>query len=250
MIHLVDVSELEQTKRRLVKLLSSKDQFIASVAHEIRTPLTAVLGYADILKNGFELSPEDRDAMVSTIIEQATDLSNLVEDLLVAARLDTDNLTVAQVPVDLLAQAAQVVESLQSDHTQTTITGSRARANGDPGRVRQILRNFLTNALRYGGSDIRIEIDKDQAWARIAVTDNGPGVPPEDEARIFDAYQTAHTTKARTGSIGLGLSIAVRLAQLMNGAVAYRRHQGRTIFELSLPRATESSLEAGRAAQG
>ncbi|MGA8040872.1 MAG: PAS domain S-box protein, partial [Acidimicrobiia bacterium] len=156
--NVVDITEQVEAQDELRGMLDSKDQLIASVSHELRTPLTAVLGFAQLMRSELpSLSPDEQLEIVKSIADQTADLTNIVEDLLVAARADNETLKVAQVSVDLRAQSAQVLEALSGEGGHTIeLTGPTIRAMGDPARVRQILRNLISNAFRYGGVNIEV----------------------------------------------------------------------------------------------
>jgi signal transduction histidine kinase len=231
-----------RAKRQIVEeqlrsALRSKDELVASISHELRTPLTAVVGFAQLLSEGSlaDDDGEERRAMINAIVEEGVDLSNIIDDLLTVAKAESGTLTVVRVPVNLRAQANQVREALREEDSKRVSLGGEAQgAVGDPGRVRQILRNLVSNALRYGGSEVAVEIyDADRPTIRVV--DDGPGIPSEDRERIFDSYQKAHDTPGLTGSIGLGLSISRTLARLMGGDLTYKYEDGQSIFELSLP---------------
>ena len=234
---LVDISDLHDANIRLRDLLRSRDELIASVAHELRTPLTGVLGFAEVLRDPDSgLSPADRQEMITDIARQSADLSNIVEDLLTAARVEANNLKVAQVPVDLRAQAAQVLEALdQQAVVPIELSGRPVKAVGDPARVRQILRNLVTNSLRYGGETRKIAINQAGSSAQVKVCDNGPGIPQDKQYVIFEPYQRAHNDEGLTASVGLGLTVSRNLAKLMNGDLIYHRQDGETVFQLTLP---------------
>ncbi len=239
---------MQATKRRvatLEHLIEAKGEFIATVSHELRTPLTAVMGFADLLQeSGAELTPSDRAQMLAAIAEQSEEVSAIVEDLLVAARTDIGELTVAAVPVSMRAQTAQVLETLDQNKS-IAVHGQAPKALGDPARVRQILCNLFTNARRYGGEHVSVELGSDSDdQALLVVTDDGGPIPVEDRERIFEAYQRAHHQPGRTGSIGLGLAVSRRLARLMGGDLTYRHQNGQSIFELSLPIAEPTKLES------
>ena len=102
-------------------------------------------------------------------------------------------------------------------------------------RTRQIIRNLLTNATRYGGTSIRVEIDVQDGVGKLTVLDDGQGVLGMDEDRIFDPYYRSRSDVAVPDSVGLGLAVARQLARLMSGDLVYRRQDGWTRFELSLP---------------
>ena len=240
-----------QTARRriatLEHLVEAKGDFIAAVSHELRTPLTAVVGFAELLRNpDTDLSTSDRTELAASIAEQSDEVTAIVEDLLVAARTDIGELTVVAVPIDLRAQTAQVLEMLDQGGSIAVI-GTPPKATGDPVRVRQILRNLITNAKRYGGDQITVETDRhSDTHASISVRDNGNPIPAEDRKRIFRPYERAHNEPGKTGSIGLGLAVSQRLARLMGGDLTYRHQHGQSIFQFSIPLADLAHRESER----
>ena len=243
---------MQANKRRIATLehlVEVKGEFIAAVSHELRTPLTAVVGFADLLrKSGNELTPSDRAEMTAAIAEQSGEVAAIVDDLLVAARTDIGEMNVATVPVNLRAQTAQVLETLDMSQS-IAILGHPPAALGDPARVRQILRNLFTNAVRYGGDHISVELGSEsEGLASLIVRDDGDPIPTEDRKRIFEPYERANDQPGRPESIGLGLAVSRRLAQLMGGDLTYRHHDGHSIFELSLPLAAKTDLEGQRSA--
>jgi len=224
----------ELAESQLRDSLRSKEQLIASISHEMRTPLTAVVGFAQLLQiSDSGLSADERAELIRSIADEGLDLTNIVEDLLTAAKAEAGTLTVVKVPVDLRANAAQVLETL-TRYQPIELTGSAVRVTGDPGRVRQILRNLISNALRYGGDQIRINLIDDPS-PRVQVRDNGRGIPADERDRIFDPYQRAHDAPGLTASMGLGLTISRSLARLMDGDLTYCYEDGESIFELILP---------------
>jgi PAS domain S-box-containing protein len=236
--HMVDITDQVHAEQRLRDLMQAKDELIASVSHEIRTPLAAVVGYAQLLNDDVvHLTDDERKEMITTIASEGSDLTDIVEDLLVEARADSGVLTVASVPVDLLAQVRQSLEALDRDRKgdRVIVVEPTARATGDPARVRQIVRNLISNALRYGGDEIRIVCHDHPDAVGLTVSDNGDGVPPEDEERIFEPYQRAHERPGLTSSIGLGLGVSRKLARLMGGDLDYTYDDGWSVFRLTLP---------------
>lgn len=229
----------EHELNRLRELTRAKDQFLASVSHELRTPLTGVLGFAELLRSDHaELTNEERHAMIASVAGEASDLAAIIDDLLVAARSELDLLAITQVPVSLRAQLAQVVEAADSSVRDCVeIVGETTRpAMGDPGRVRQIIRNLLTNATRYGGGQIEIRFSATDDLVHVDVADNGPGVPDDESQRIFEPYHRVHQSNGtQPAALGIGLSVARHLARLMDGDVVYRRQGGWSVFRLSLP---------------
>ena len=226
---------------RLESLVRSKDEFVASVSHELRTPLSAVLGFAQILRDESQnLTAAERRELTNTIANEANDIAGIVEDLLVAARAEIGVLHVTAVPVDLRANVAQVVEVMSPESQEVIHIGQRAsglRAVGDPVRVRQIIRNLLSNAIRYGGDTIMVDVVALETTVLLAVSDNGPGILPSEQERIFEAYEIAHDPGSQPSSVGLGLAVARRLSRLMGGDLTYERTGNISVFELQLPRA-------------
>lgn len=233
---------------RLEELLRSKDSFVASVSHELRTPLTVVTGMAHELQERWhELSPEDMAEFTEMLVEQSGDMSDLIEDLLVAARSNIGNVAVRNEPVDLDEQVASVLAGFQAQGSAAiTARLEPAIVDADPIRVRQIIRNLITNATRYGGPSIEV-VMKSTAGARIVeVIDDGPGIPEPDRERIFEPYERAHDTVGQPGSVGLGLSVSRTLAELMGGSLTYR-FDGKSVFTLELARAAERETKRSRA---
>ena len=234
-VQLVNVTELKDIQEELKSHLDDKNQFLATVSHELRTPLTAVIGLAELLRDPQQaLDSIERANLINTIVESGFDVANLVEDLLTAARQEAGQLKVVAVPVSLSAQVNQALESMNPSR-EIKISGSAPRAFADPGRVRQVLRNLLTNAIKYGGEEISIHLDRMGETARATVIDNGPGVDPDYEDRIFDRYERANDDDSHPGSVGIGLSISRDLARHMGGDLRYVKSNGMTRFELLLP---------------
>jgi len=231
--------ERAQATRELEELVVSKDQFLASISHEIRTPLTAVLGFSEVLREDpGNLGPGGLE-MINLVAEQAREISDIVEDLLVAARADMNALNVVREAVVLREQVEQVVAA-RGSRTPLSIgsDGSDVVAVADGNRVRQIVRCLLSNAVRYGGEQIEIRLGQDNGRATLTVADDGPGVPPGHERNIFEAFHRAKNDDGKTQAIGLGLYVAHHLACLMDGDLTYDRRGGWTVFQLELPDAT------------
>jgi signal transduction histidine kinase len=230
----VDVTPLQAANERLETLVAEKDEFLASVSHELRTPLTAVLGFADMLMRG-ETSEVSDDELARTIYEHAADLTNIVEDLLVAARAEFTNIRVRAEPVRILEQVNHALETIPSLYP-VAVSGSEVVALADEGRVRQVLRNLLTNAARYGGPTVRVNVGVEHEHVVVDVVDDGAGIDEGDWDRIFERYETVHHRTGMTKSLGLGLAISRQLARLMRGDLTYRRTEaGESCFELRLP---------------
>jgi signal transduction histidine kinase len=250
-------NETNRELQQLKDLTMAKDRFLASVSHELRTPLTAVLGFAELLRdNADSLSQAEREEMIRAVADQAFDLGHIIEDLLVSARAELDQLVIAKVPVRVQAEVTQVIEAYNSEVVaQVKVIDQLVpllRAVGDPGRVRQIIRNLITNARRYGGPSIEVRINETDHMIHVDVADNGPAIPEEACERIFLPYQRAQRESGELDSVGIGLGIARTLARLMGGDLQYLRRGDWNIFRLSLPLAGpgEVSLQAEPAMVG
>ena len=230
--------EGEDNESTLRELLRSKDRFIASVSHELRTPLTAVLGLATALaETDGDLSENERIELASVVAEQAGDVSHIVEDLLVAARAESEMLTIVPASFNIDVEVARVIERFSHEVALDADTGATAFA--DVHRVRQILRNLVTNAVRYGGPKVVAQTTVDGATVEVRVSDNGEGVSHDHAEDIFDPYVRAHNAVGNPDSVGLGLAVARQLARLMGGDVTYQRTDV-TTFCLTLPRYPDS----------
>ena len=233
--------EREHAREGLEELAQAKDRFIATVSHELRTPLSAVVGFAGELAAGVEgYSPEEIAEMVQLIAGQSVEMAQLVDDLLTAERAASGNLTIKPSAIDLLYESGSVADSMRTG-VDVTVEGQPTPAWADSLRTRQIVRNLLTNAARYGGSRVRISVSSLGDTAMLVVSDDGPGINLVDAERIFDPYYRSQTDVARPDSMGLGLALARQLARIMGGDLVYRRRAGWTRFELTLPTTMENA---------
>ncbi len=227
-VAIADVTDQRAAQRDLEEAVRARDEFVATVSHELRTPLTVVLGLAEELQERHEdFAERERHELVTMIADQSMDLSALVEDLLVVARAGAGGLTVTCGPVDLVAETAAVLTGIAPVPVSSV---HPAKAWADPGRVRQIIRNLLQNARRYGGPEVRIVID----GTFLEVRDNGDPIPGDIRDTMFDPYVKARQRTGVTGSMGLGLSVSRHLARAMGGDVTYRHDGTEGVFRLRL----------------
>lgn len=226
--------ERDAALTELEELLRSKDEFLASVSHELRTPLTAALGMAHELRDRVEEFDRDEIGAVSAIIAAQTgEVSNLVEDLLVAARKDLSTLPCLFVPVDLARAITDVLAGLGADMA-ASVDEVTQDAWADPLRVRQIIRNLVTNALRYGGTHRRVTVRSVGDGVVVAVADDGPEIPAEEQQTMWQPYERARQASTQPSSVGLGLTVSRRLARRMGGDLEYRRDDDCNVFQLRL----------------
>jgi signal transduction histidine kinase len=192
------------------------------------------------------LGDEELDELNGIIALQSRELAELVEDLLVASRADFGNLSIRPENIDLLDQARRVAEGVKESHPSSktvTIEGDQVIAWADPLRVRQVIRNLLTNAIKYGGSDIMVRVAYSQGSAKVIVADDGEGVPEAESKLIFERYYRSAQSPTQPGSVGIGLAVSRQLAEMMDGSLEYLRSGDAPRFELTLPTLSDSSGE-------
>ncbi|MGC2241276.1 MAG: HAMP domain-containing sensor histidine kinase, partial [Acidimicrobiia bacterium] len=182
------------------------------------------------------LTDDDRRLMVSSIVQHSQEVADLVEDLLVAARADMGQVEVLRTRFDVVDQIRQTLEAGGSFTADVgfEFETSPTRVMGDPARTRQIVRNLLTNAERYGGSVVVVRVSRSSHLVAIEVTDDGPGIPREQWDRIFEPYRRGHDHAGQPGSVGIGLAISRSLAERMGGALVYDYEAGLSRFRLEL----------------
>jgi len=232
-VALQDVAVIKEAERELAGLVESKDELIAAVSHELRTPITTILGMASELRDhGASFSVDETGELVSLIADQSRELSNIVEDLLAAARTEAGTLTVRPEKVEIGAEISRILPT--GCGAPDVVIEEEVVAWADPLRMRQILRNLITNATRYGGDRISLEAAALGGVAVIRVRDSGVEIPRSERESIFEPYVQSTGDAALPGALGLGLSVSRKLARLMGGDLTYR-HDGSSVFELTLP---------------
>ncbi|MGZ8785091.1 MAG: sensor histidine kinase, partial [Acidimicrobiia bacterium] len=223
--------------RRSLTLEVQRSQLLGSVSHELRNQLTGVMGMIDLVldEDGLPIAGETRD-LIGLARREAADANDIIEDLLTASRMESNVFEVASEPVDLDLEVAKIVDHYPAEGMTVRHTGPRSGvvALADQVRLRQVLRNLLSNAVRYGGKSIDVSVHPDGAKVHVRVADDGPGVPAGEEETIFLPYRRA-TTRRHNSSIGLGLWISRRLARAMGGNLTYSHVGTETVFELTLP---------------
>ena len=207
-----------ESERRAAAL---KDEFVSMVSHELRTPLTSIGGFTDTLHDSWEnLTHPEIKEFLTIVKRESTHLSNLVEDILVIPRLEAGRLRLEDNEFnlrDLTFQTASLIFSEEDRSCEVSIPGG-VMAHADQGRAKQILRNLLENARKYGGDQVLVDGEMHGDLYRITVADNGPGVPENDRDRIFEHFEQLTKGDGRLSQgVGLGLPIARKLARAMGG---------------------------------
>jgi signal transduction histidine kinase len=230
---------LEEMRTRLEALDRSRAAFIANASHELRTPLTALGGYLELLTEG-GLTEAERSEFLETMGEQVQRLTKLATDLLDLSRLDAGGFTVAHDEIELGELAADCAREMQvlasrRGSAVVAVAGEPALARGDEGRVLQVLRVLVDNAVRHTprGSTVTLETETMPWGASVIVSDDGPGIPPELLDRVFERFYRG--PGAGPGGTGLGLAIARELAERMDGRLLAASSASGTHFTLELP---------------
>jgi signal transduction histidine kinase len=251
--------ELEREAGRRDRLDRMKDEFVLTASHELRSPLTSVQGFAELLMLEREkLSPKQAET-VEIILDNCRHLVRLLNDLLDLARSDAGRLTIRPVPTGvepLVEDAARTMraQTEAAGHALTTeVEDGLPRVSVEPDRIRQVLVNLLTNAHEYcpEGASIRVTAARIGAEVEIAVSDDGPGMPEEQLEHIFERFTRGDAgLTQRVGGTGLGLAISKSLVELHGGTIGVISSPGEgSTFRVRLPALPASpGATTGRAA--
>ena len=217
--------------------------FVANVSHELRTPLTAIRGYAEALLDDEE-DADARHRFLEIIQRHSARMERLVKDLLRLAQLDAGQELLECAPADVPALVAGIVDDLaeavaakQLVVTTEVEPGTRG-LRVDAGKVHDILRNLVENAVNYTqpGGAVQVAAALSAGHLALQVSDNGPGIPPDDLGRVFERFYRVDKSRGRPGGTGLGLAIVKHLAGLHGGTVAVEnRPGGGARFEVRVP---------------
>lgn len=228
-----DVSSIERERAEMEEQLEERDHFLAKVAHQLRTPLTAVLGLASALHQGLA-APDERRELVRLLARQTREMALLVENLLLLGRLEQGVVTVRPERIDLSRELRRAAAELEpTDGLDVRCRVPELTAWTDPLRLRQILANLIDNSNRHARNRIEIRASLEGELAIVDVIDDGPGVPVEIEHDIFEPYVA--DAQAAPGRLGIGLYLVRRLVHMMGGDVRYLRTGELTVFRLTLP---------------
>lgn len=238
--------EFAETERRHVEAMRD---FVAIASHELRTPITTIGGFTNVLRRRWQQMPDgERQDAISAISRQSQVLSRLVEDLLTVSRIDGGALAPSPELVDVATAVPAIVAELG-------IPGVEVRMNApgailiDPEHLRRILTNYLRNAEVYGAPPITVESFQRDESVVIQVCDHGPGVPEEFRPRLFGKFARADKKTSRAiGGTGLGLSIVDGLARAAGGVASYQPAPGGgSIFQVTVPVAVPAQTRSEQA---
>ncbi len=234
--------QLEDARRR-------EREFLVSVSHDLRTPLTTITGYGEALAEG-RVPEEDLAKVASVIQRESGRLGRLVEDLMLLSRIESREFSLRPEHVDLSGHLRGTVEAFRhkADEAGVTLEADLASipdALVDPDRFDQVVGNLVENALRYTPAPgrVRVVLTEEEGRARVAVSDTGSGIEPEDVPHIFERlYVAQHYRPVRPEGSGLGLSIVAELARAMGGSTEVDSEPGKgTTVSVVVPLASPPS---------
>ncbi|MBR1552395.1 MAG: HAMP domain-containing protein [Schwartzia sp.] len=249
-----ELSELVQTINHMLDRLEAgfeqQRQFVSDASHELRTPVTVMLGYSDMLSRWGREDAETLDEGITAIRTEAENMKALIERLLFLARADQKRQVLKKERVDfeeLLADVAKKADLVKGDHTLHLEANEPGTVFADPVVMRQMLRIFIENAFKYtpGGGTIILSSRHAGDALTVEVRDNGIGIAPEHQEKIFDRFYRVDSSRTKigesTGGTGLGLSIARWIAETHDIQIALESEPGKgTTIRLTVPLAEEA----------
>lgn len=233
-----DVTELR-------RLQTVRQDFVANVSHELKTPITAIQGYSETLADDEAMDPDTRRRFTRKIRDQVRRMSRLVEDLLTISKLESDEGELETKRLDLtspLRDALEAVRPRAEDkgiELESSLPEDSVYVRGDPAGLRQIATNLLENAVKYTPEDGTVTLDVRRSDDRVVLTveDTGIGIEPRKQDRIFERFYRVDSGRARSeGGTGLGLAIVKHLVLTMDGEIEVDSTPGQgSVFRVRLP---------------
>jgi signal transduction histidine kinase len=231
---------------QLTELDRAKDDFVTNLSHELRTPITSVIGYAELLGGGDAGTLEPiQKGMVEKVQRNAERLLGLIEDVLAVSRMDAGSFTFHMEEIDIRSCAWQACETLERQAADRSIRLAVAaprgliHVTGDRSQLERALINLMSNAIKFTppGGEVTVRLQLEGSSVVLAVEDTGMGVPHEEAHRLFERFFRSSTAQsAAVQGTGLGLTIVSSIAQAHGGSVDYRpRSGGGSVFSITLP---------------
>ena len=239
------LAELDDKSRELEAASKHKSEFLANMSHELRTPLNAISGFSQVLRKGLFGEINDKQAeYLDDILASARHLRSLIDDVLDLSKVEAGQIELQVEPFSLPAALERGVVMVREGAASG---GVRISLSSDPGmdtvigderRVRQVVFNLLSNAVKFTptGGTVDVAAARFDGEVRVSVSDSGPGIAPEDQARIFEEFQQAAAGKEQREGTGLGLALSKRLVELHGGRIWVESEPGKgSRFVFTLP---------------
>lgn len=245
--------EVGEYLRRLEEQRRIRQEFFSNASHELKTPVTSVRGYAELLANGLVPDEETKADFIKRILRTSQDMTNLIDDILMVSRLETREARVAFAPVRLDLLLGEIFETLQPIAADYAVRLERecapAAVMADAEQIKELLNNLIVNGIKYNrpGGTVRVSAAERGGNVQIRVTDDGIGISEEDQKRVFERFYRADKGRSRkAGGTGLGLSIVKHIVEFYGGSIVLRSEIGKgSEFEVWLPAQGNASKEAG-----
>lgn len=244
LLAMVETTERVRAMRAMEQASEEKDQFLAMLSHEMRTPLTPIVASMEILHR-LEIPDARARRAVDAAERSVRVLSRLINDLLDLSRISRGKLQLEKEPLDLNRVAAEALESMQEDAQAKGVrlrlqpAHTEVRVHGDPTRLHQVLTNLLNNAIKFTGpeGEVRLEVSCTERRARVRVEDTGIGMPPEMIPRLFVLFSQGPAAPEGRRGMGIGLALVKSLTELHGGSVsAYSAGPGQgSCFTVEIP---------------
>ena len=220
---------------RLKQLERAREEFVANVSHEVRTPLSLIKGYVETLLDGARNNPEVAERFLKIIERNTSRLDLLIQDLLSISALESGRIKLNLQPMDLRLVADKVLGDLyaKADDKQVTLANALPLlpVHADANRLDQVFANLVDNAIKYGRLNGKVTVSGrklDDGRVEVCVQDDGPGIPPESLDRVFERFYRVDKARSRDqGGTGLGLSIVKHIVQAHGGEVWARSEPGK-----------------------
>lgn len=231
----LEQAQLETELDRQRELADTKDRLIAGLSHQLRTPLTGIYGWADLISH--QPGPQIVDEGAVAILSQSGELRRMVDDILVTARLDATNLQYRPEAHSVTATVEGAISHFVRVGEQVKVDCNEAIVLVDRPRLQHVIHNLVANAFAHGNEPVEVIGREDAGWYRLAICDTGPGLGSERAKHPFAAFDQAPEDIVTAPGLGLGLSVARALVSLMGGEIEYRHQVGHTVFMVSIPMA-------------
>ena len=228
--------ELNKARASEKEAIENNKTVIATLSHDIKTPIASIRAYAEGLEANMDSSPEKRAQYLQVIMKKSDEVSKVTDDLLLHSLSDMNRLKVEKKTFEIGAFTEGAVKDLDPDGKEITYTsdGVSAEVSADPGRLLQCVENLITNSRKYAGTKISVSLEKTENNVAILIKDSGKGIPDEDMPFIFDKFYRGHNHGQQPGS-GLGLYIVKYLMTQMDGDIVLQNTGDGLLAKLVLP---------------